>query len=215
MSKIRTINQLQNVLDQEFAWRLKEVSTLKNTIRSSESIRKKTAVRAGITILYAHWEGFIKKSATVYLEFVGNQRLRYCDLKSCFIVFGLKGQLSKFIESKSAELSLHMLEAIRNDMNERAKLNMKSAIRTESNLSSVVFSNITKSIGIDPSKYEARYNLIDQSLLYRRNHIAHGEFIDVDPDGFRDLADEVIGILRMFKTDIENSVSQESYKETA
>ena len=64
------------------------------------------------------------------------------------------------------------------------------------------------SVGIDPAPYEARYNLIDESLLRRRNEIAHGEFLDVDAGDYRTLADEVLLMMRLYKTDIENGAAR-------
>lgn len=212
MSKIRTVNQLQNTLDREFSWRLKEIATLKTVVRRSDFINKKTAVRAAIPLLYGHWEGFIKNAATQYIDFVNGQSLTYKELKSCFIVFGVKRKINDLVTSKKAELSISTLDFIRDELNERAKLKIESAIRTEFNLSSKVFANIACSIGLDTAKYESRFNLIDQSLLNRRNHIAHGEYLEIEPDGFRDLADEILVLLRAFKTDIENSVTLEEYK---
>lgn len=215
MSKIKTVNQLQNCLDREFSWRLQEIAYLKTIVRRNEAISKKTAVRASIPLLYGHWEGFVKNAATDYLDFVNGQMLTYKDLKSCFVVFGLKGRINELTSSKKSEVSIALLDFIRNEMEEKTKLKIESAIRTESNLSSEVFSNIACSIGIDLAKYEARFNLIDESLLRRRNYIAHGEYLDIDPDGFRNLADEIIYLLRTFKTDIENAVTLEDYKVSA
>lgn len=215
MSIIRTIDQLQSTLDKEFAWRLKEIAALKVVVRSSENLNKKTAVRAAIPLLYGHWEGFIKNASTNYLEYVNGQSLRYRELKSCFVVFGVKRKINDLIVSKNSSVSISTLEFLRDELNEKAKLKIESAIRTEFNLSSKVFENIANSIGINTQAYETRYNLIDESLLNRRNHIAHGEYLDVDPDGFRELADEILFLLRSYKTDIENAVSLEEYKASA
>lgn len=215
MSKIRTTGQLQEILDKEFSWRLKEIASLKIVVKTSDKLSKKTAVRAAIPLLYGHWEGFIKNSSTYYLEFVNGQSLTYKELKSCFVVFGVKRKINDLISSKNSNVSISTLEFLRDELNERAKLKIESAIRTEFNLSSKVFDNIAKSIGISTQAYEARYNLIDESLLSRRNHIAHGEYLDVDSEGFRDLADEILFLLRSYKTDIENAVSLEDYKISA
>ena len=215
MSKIRTVSRLQDYLDKEFAWRLQEIAYLKIIVRRSDLISKKTAVRAAVSLLYGHWEGFVKNTATYYLEFINGQMLTYKDLKTCFVVFGLKGKINELVSSKKSKVSIALLDFIRDEMEEKAKLRIESAIRTESNLSSEVFSNIACSIGIDLSQYEARFNLIDESLLSRRNRIAHGEYLDIDPDGFRNLADEIIYLLRIFKTDIENAVALEDYKTSA
>ncbi len=212
MSKIRTLEALQLRLDNESSWRIKEISTLKILVNTSNSLSKKTAVRASIAVLYAHWEGFIKNSATMYLNYVNSQRLKYCDLESCFVVFGIKKTINELNSSLKSELQIKSLDFIRNEMNNIANLKFESAIRTESNLNSDVFKNIISSIGFDSSKYRSRYKLIDESLLQRRNCIAHGEYIDVNTDEFRGLADEVLTLLRMFKTDVENAASLERYK---
>ncbi|SHF80526.1 MAE_28990/MAE_18760 family HEPN-like nuclease [Vibrio gazogenes] len=215
MSKIRTINQLQNALDSEFSWRLKEIANLKIVVRTSENLNKKTAVRAAIPLLYGHWEGFVKNASTYYLEFVNGQSLTYRKLKSCFVVFGVKRKINDLVSSKNSNVSISTLEFLRDELDERAKLKIESAIRTEFNLSSKVFANIANSIGINTQAYESRYHLIDESLLNRRNYIAHGEYLDVDSEGFRELADEILFLLRSYKTDIENAVSLEEYKISA
>lgn len=215
MSKIRTVLHLQEIIDKEFSWRLKEIADLKIVVKNSKQMANETAVRAAIPLLYGHWEGFIKNSATFYLEFINGQSLKYCQLKSCFVVFGVKKRLNELISSKTSDVSISALDFLRDEMNENANLQIDSAIRTEFNLSSKVFLNILKSIGIDESKYESRFNLVDESLLKRRNFIAHGEYLDVDPSGFRNLADEVLMMLRWFKTDIENSVSLKEYIKAA
>lgn len=215
MSKIKTLDQLQTNLDGEFSWRLKEIANLKIVVRSSDKLSKSTAVRAAIPLLYGHWEGFIKNSSTHYLNYVNGQSLTYRELKSCFIVFGVKRKINDLVISKNSSVSIATLDFLRDELDERAKLKIESAIRTEFNLSSKVFANIAKSIGINTQGYESRYHLIDESLLKRRNHIAHGEYLDVDSDGFRELADEILYLLRSYKTDIENAVSLKEYKLSA
>lgn len=211
MSKIRTLNDLQDILDKEFAWRIMEINTLKQLVKKSNSISKTTSVRASIPLLYGHWEGFIKISSTKYVEYVNNQRLNLNKLKSCFIIFGIKKEINNLVNSKSSSISIKTLEFIRNNMNSKAKLTIDQAIHTDSNLNSKVFTNIALSIGLDITRYEARFNLIDESLLKRRNSIAHGEYLDIDSSGFIDLADEVLSLLRTYKTDIENSASSKFY----
>lgn len=212
MKKIRTPDQLQNTLDNKFSWRLKEIANLKIVVRKSEHLSRETAVRAAIPLLYGHWEGFIKEASTCYIEYVNGQSLTYKELQSCFVVFGFKREINKLVSSKSSRVSISTLDFLRDELDQKAKLKIKSAIRTEFNLSSKVFENIAQSIGIDTNTYKSRYNLIDESLLSRRNRIAHGKHLDVDSNGFRDLADEIISLLRLYKTDIENAVSAGAYK---
>jgi hypothetical protein len=207
MTKIRNLNQLQTILDEEFSWRLKEIANLKLAIRQQNTLSEKTLVRAGITLLYAHWEGFVKSAAQAYLDFVNTQGHRYEELTDCFVVLGVKKRLGELVEAKKSAIHIAAIDFIRTAMGGRAELRVKSAIDTQSNLNSAAFANIAATIGLETAAYEPRFHLIDESLLARRNRIAHGEYLDLDVDGWRNLADEVIFLMRQVKNDIENSAS--------
>jgi len=207
VTKIRSLTQLQTKLDDEFAWRLKEIANLKSAVQQQNSLSKKTLVRAGVTLLYAHWEGFVKAAAQAYLDFVNTQGHRFGELTDCFIVLGVKRRLGELVEAKKSAMHVAAIDFIRSAMGNRAELRVKSAIDTQSNLNSAVFENIAATIGLETSAYAPRFHLIDESLLARRNKIAHGEYLDLDADGWRKLADEVIFLMRQVKDDIENSAS--------
>lgn len=212
MSKLRTIADIQNYLENEFAWRIQEIDNLKKMIPNANSIQTRSLLRAGIPILYAHWEGFVKKSSEAYLNFVTNQGLSYNELKSCFIIFGLKKEIEQLTDTKASIKNIRVTDFLLKELNNKAKLFYKGIINTQSNLNSALFEEIITSIGIDATSYKLKYKLIDESLLKRRNQIAHGEYLDIDIQGYRNLSDEVIALIRHYKTDIENSISLESYK---
>lgn len=210
--KLQTLGQLQDYLDQAYSWRLKEIADLKIAVRTSQSLRRNTVIRAGVPLLYAHWEGFVKNAADAYINFVSCKRLRFDELADNFVVLGAKKHLQNISSTRKMALNLDAVGFFRTQMSARADIKIASAIDTESNLSSTVFANIALAIGIDHKRYEARANLIDTSLLRRRNSIAHGEYLELDDDSFRGLADEVITLLRWVKSDIENSASTGQYK---
>ena len=211
MRKVRTRNELQELLDNDHAWRIKEIAALKIFVKKTGIVKTETSLRAAVPLLYAHWEGFVKHSSINYLSFVNSRSLEYEKLQSCFVVFGMKGKLNEVEHSKKTQVSIAALDFIRDELSNKSKMAIESAIRTDSNLGSVVFENIALSIGLDTARYQAKYKLIDESLVSRRNKIAHGEYLDIEVEGFRSLADEVLTLLRTYKTDIENAVSLESY----
>lgn len=215
MSKIRTISQLQDSLDQGFSWRLKEIADMKVTVKGNSSLGQATSIRAGVPLLYAHWEGFVKQASQDYLNFVSCQRLTYGDLANCFVVFGAKKHLAGIAGSRKASINIEAVDFFRRCASERADLVLSNAINTKSNLNSDIFENIAMSIGVPVTPYDAYYNLINESLLARRNKIAHGEYLDLSADDFRGLSDEVIKLLRMYKTDIENLASVSAFKAAA
>ena len=148
----------------------------------------------------------------MYLKFVDSRGLKYSELKSCFSVFGLKTKLQTLAASRQSLANIDAFDFIRSELENTARLQLGSAINTESNLTSKVFSNIATSLNINISGYTSRFNLIDESLVHRRNKIAHGEFLDIGGPEFGDLLDEVLQIMREYKTDLENAASLAAYK---
>lgn len=211
MSDIRTLGQLQTALDGELGWRVKEIAAF-NVASKANSQQAKHFVRAGVALLYAHWEGFIKTSSEMYLSYVGSRRLPYNELKSCFALFGLKAKLNILSESRKTAANISTFDFIRDGLNDVAVMNLSSAVNTESNLTSRVFENIAASLDIDPAGYDTKFNLIDESLVKRRNQIAHGEFLDISGREFSELVTDVVGVMRLYKTDLENAASLELYK---
>jgi hypothetical protein len=211
MPKIRTVTQLQETLDAEMGWRIKEISTFKLASKTEGSDRK-VYVRAGVALVYAHWEGFIKASSEAYLSFVDNHGHVYRDLKSCFAVFGLKGKLAMLADSRQAKPNIEAFDFVLGELDKRARMSMSSAIDTESNLTSKVFANIAASLDIATVGYETKFNLIDESLVRRRNKVAHGDYLDLEPDDFRNLADDVLQMMRNYKTDLQNAASMATYR---
>jgi hypothetical protein len=211
MPKIRTLTQLQEALDADMGWRIKEFSAFKIATKAG-GVNQKTFVRAGVALVYAHWEGFIKKASENYLSYVDNQGHTYRALKSCFAVFGLKGRLALLTESRKSKSSIEAFEFVLGEMDKPVKMSMSSAIETESNLTSNVFANIATSLDISTAPYETKFKLIDESLVRRRNKVAHGEYLDLGVEDFLTLANEIIQMMRDYKTDLENAASLEAYK---
>lgn len=211
MAKIRTLSQFQEALDADMGWRIREISTFRLASKKN-SAEQPALIRGGVAILYAHWEGFIKSSSENYLNFVNNQGHRYRELKTCFVVFGMKRQLALLSDSRKSMKSIEALNFVLTELDKPAQMSLSSAINTESNLRSSVFTNIATSIDIALDRYETKFNLIDKSLVDRRNSIAHGEYLDLKPDEFIELADEMLTLMRWYKTDLENAASLASYK---
>ena len=60
--------------------------------------------------------------------------------------------------------------------------------------------------------YETKFNLIDESLVRRRNKVAHGDYLDLGAADFRSLADEILQMMRDYKTDLQNAASMAAYR---
>jgi MAE_28990/MAE_18760-like HEPN len=214
MSKIRTINDLSDRLSEDLAWRKIELSALKGLIerREFELRKNKVLTRSGIAILYAHWEGYIKCAATNYLEFVSMQKsLKYCDLTDNFIAIAMKSKLDEASNANQSTIHNEVIKFLIESMEERIKIPREGVIKTGSNLSSDILRQILALVGIEYQPYEMKQVLIDEKLLAKRNYIAHGEFLDVDVDSYRELHQEVIEMMDLFKDQIENHAQQKLY----
>ena len=161
---------------------------------------------------YAHWEGFVKRSAEHYIEFVSNRRLRYEELSDCFVLIGARRRLNEMTSDGKVAAAIGAVNFFRNDLTERAYLKLPGHVKTRSNLNSEVFENIALTIGANVTEFGTRYNQIDEGLLARRNRIAHGEYLDLETEHCRDLVDDVILLLRKFKDEIERLSTAKAYR---
>jgi len=211
---IRTLEQLSDSLAKDLAWRKKELANLKSLIETSSmsSSQERVLLRSGITILYAHWEGFIKTAASNYLEYVAMQRLRYDELSSNFVALALKNQLSQVNETNKATIFTETIDFIRTQLIKRSSVPYKDVVQTRSNLSSSVLKEITCVLGLDYSFYETKQILIDSNLLAKRNYVAHGEYIELDKEDYLQLHSQVINMMDTFRNQVDNCATIESYR---
>lgn len=209
--KLRTDNALLEHLDNDLAWRLKEIHELISAVRSSRGKNVDTHIRAGVALLYAHWEGFIKSAANAYVNYLSYRADKVRDLKPCFVALGMKTRISTSSASAKASIAIDAVSFLLDEIDKSIKLPVSDAISTKSNLNSAVFTDIIGWLGIDGAQYSPRFTLIDATLLKTRNTIAHGDFLVIDPARFESLVEEIIEMLRWFKTDIENAVVQKSF----
>lgn len=217
MTMIRTLEELNDSLSADLAWRKKELSILKSLVETAatSSSKEKALLRCGTAILYAHWEGFIKTSSSHYLEFIARKQLRYTELSSNFVALAFKSKLKQVHETNKATIFTEVVDFIRFQLNERSSVPYKDEIQTGSNLSSSTFKEIVCVLGLDYSLYETKQILIDEKLLARRNKIAHGEYLQslqLDKQDYLELHSQIIEIMEHFRTQIENCAACKSYR---
>lgn len=203
--KIKTKEQLTDFLDQEIAWRKKELTTIKSQVEKSNPKLETTAIRSAIVLLYAHWEGFLKKSAEAYLEYVINRKLKYKDIAVNFIALAIRQKMLDFEQSNKATIHNQILEYIFSCDNENVQISRENVIKTKSNLNSIILKELMTTIGLDFSPYETKSKMIDEQLLNYRNNVAHGQYLEIDAKEYLNLHDEIRKMIDDFKTDIENA----------
>lgn len=210
--KIRTESQLLSMLDDEFAWRRKELTALWSDVQSAPEISRQARLRAGVALLYAHWEGFIKAAGDFFVTFVAVRKLNHDQLGTGFLSLALRKRLKAFSDTSSVPQHIAFLSFLRTEMTSRARLPQIGAIKAESNLNSRRLKDIVLTLGLDYSAYELKENLIDAQLLKWRNTIAHGKALHPSMDDFNILYGEVTTLLRIFKDQVENAVILQTYR---
>jgi hypothetical protein len=210
--KIRTLVDLNQALSDDLSWRKKELSYLLLMVdkNRANTINLQYLIRSGIAMLYAHWEGFVKAGAQMYIDYINYKRLRYNELSPNFVAINMKGKLDAATQSNKARLHIEIAELFLTSLTSQCNLS-SSVIRTKGNLNSDILKDIHFMLGLDYAIFETKSNFIDISLLQRRNSIAHGEYLNIDYARFKELHSITIEILELFRNQIENAASTKIY----
>jgi hypothetical protein len=210
--KLRSLTELEQAVDRETAWRKRELATILFQARKARSGETSAALRAGVALLYAHWEGWIKNIATFYIEFVAHQQLTYEELSTPLLAVALKRKMTELGEATTAGPHIAFAVFLRSELSGTAGLNARGAVITEANLNSVLLHDIIRRLGLDYQPYELKAKLIDQGLLYKRNNIAHGQYLEVDLKEFELLHTEITRLLQRFATEALNHAALKNFR---
>lgn len=140
-----------------------------------------TAVRMGIPMIYAVWEGYVKEVCQLYLEYIENTVLRVADLNPAILGYlwtsalrPLTGGLNVSRKTSVAKLALKTSSAP--VVFERTE----KEIDTKSNLNYGCLEKIAEHLCLDISPLAGWKKHLD-ALVNLRNNIAHGS----RPNGLR------------------------------
>ncbi|MDK2772463.1 MAG: hypothetical protein KYX68_09585 [Flavobacterium sp.] len=208
--KAYTYDQLTNLISEDFAWRRKELKIINDHVPISPSLKQSAALRFSVPILYAHWEGFVKKSTEIYLEYVAKKFLNHNELKPQFIALSLSKKLGN-LEIKNLEEKSKTVEFLINEFKNKSNILTTNVIQTKSNLRYNVFKEILFVIGIDETKF-SQYESLINDLVDSRNNIAHGDYLRVDFNTYQIMFKEIQDVMLSLKTEIENSALSEDFK---
>lgn len=210
--KIRTLEDLVQAVDQDLAWRKKEISVFSRVVVKANGAAIDSTVRAGVALVYAHWEGFVKHAAESYVRFVALRRLGSNQLATPFVGQAVRKAFSKLSGSHSAEAINEMVDAVFRSSGQPCPIPTKDEVNTRSNLSSDVLKDIVASLGLEYELFKSKENLLDEKLLGQRNKIAHGKYLDVSRDHFLDLKSNVVVLMDQFRSEIENAAAAGKYR---
>jgi hypothetical protein len=209
--KLQSKEQLYEELDRESSWRKRELVTFEIMSRSGRDHQAEAIRRAGVALLYAHWEGFIKACGTCYVNFVSYRRLKNNQLASNFLALTMKAKLSAAAESNKAVVFNSVAKMFTDGMVDDAEVPWDGSIQTKSNLSAERFQNIVISLGLDYSPYAVHEKTVIERIRDDRNEIAHGKYLAVKADDYKRLHDRILELMNAFKSQIIDAVRDDRF----
>jgi hypothetical protein len=217
--KVRSKSQFLDLLQEERAWRRKELTNVKALVFDSRAAFEHTITRAAVLLLYSHWEGYIKKITELFFHYLNFKGFKYSELSLNFKSLGILGQFEGDFPHKQFSSYLKATEFITTECESiKFKLDIEKHIDTKSNLSTDVIADLTSKLGINPDVFIKNKYHIDSRLLKYRNAIAHGERTDNNPEYcitremFYDLYSKISNMMDQFEALVINHIEVESYK---
>ncbi|MBP7002349.1 MAE_28990/MAE_18760 family HEPN-like nuclease [Amaricoccus sp.] len=211
--KIRTVDQFLDRVSADRVWRIREIASLRSQCYS-HGLSQHVAMalrRSFVPIAYAHWEGFVKKAANYYLEFVAMQGLRLKDLNSSFMSIYLWRECSTSLSRGKHNSLVDVCNALMDRELHQVRLHYKNVISTNSNLDSRTLSDICLTLGVSFRVFETKTMFIDAKLVGQRNNIAHGENQEITKESLEEIKDEVVLLIDLFRNEIENAAVSGSF----
>lgn len=219
MAKVRSLEELNDKLTADLARRKKEITYLKTAISKSSGSSQASFMRAGVTILYAHWEGFIKASANFYLFYVINKMSdKRLKIHSTFQISALWNTFRK--NENNIKNPILFTEKVAPIVLEGCKPeNFGSVFDFTSNVNSEEVEKIMVLLGLDhttlldteDTSLPPPKNVIDVKLVDTRNAIAHGEHRELALDDYELVEKLTLGLMDSFSNIILNAASTQSY----
>jgi len=213
-----TIDDFEDLLINDWLWRKREISDL---ILIAEQTENPVIYKSFLLLLYAHWEGYVKKSCKSYLYYLSKSNFKFCDLTDNFKAILMK-EMGKVLDSSKYKLTIENEMQFINKLDglstlkvsKKLKIDLhnekdKSYINTQDNLSTNVLKNILNLVGLEyKDQYDLKKSLIDIKFVGNRNSIGHGN-LEIDEEDFameivtmKKLRDIVVLILEALRDEL-------------
>ncbi|MCU1291391.1 MAG: hypothetical protein JWP08_241 [Bryobacterales bacterium] len=215
-----TVDAFDIFLDNEQLWRSTEIEALRRHLQGSgDPAWSETLARAGITMLYAHWEGFVKQAAESYLAYI-SERIRrnaiaigtLSDHVRALIVY------KRYTKPSEGERPIPRFlrvtkESLAEDPTAVVELSYHKLVETEANLNFAVFRSIGATIGLDTTKIDILVKSFDANIVAFRMTLAHGGRIDpVEVEAFHRYSARLLEAINEFKYILLDAALDEAFK---
>ena len=209
--RLRSEEELNRALSSDIAWRKIELSAHHKEVESAAlaSPKRKAITRAAIAMLYGHWEGYVKIAAQAYLNYVTFQRQPLETLKDNFYFIALWKECGS--RDPGLQNVVEAAKTLPRSVAGKHHTMYDGAINTKGNLNYATLMDILTVCGLNGSIFITKKYFIDSKLLDRRNHIAHGQYIDVESEDIDEYFRETIALMEGVRSTFENAVIQKQH----
>lgn len=199
-----------DIISQDLDWREREIASMRILLSGAglTNSQRSALLRAGWAMLYAHYEGFIKNTLTVFYDEAAKAAGKCEHLPSSTRAFALRDTL-RCLKNLPCDDMLNKIENFQVD--HLASNPQFPDVDTKSNLWPNVLIDLLKTADLNTSiaeKNEAKL----RTLVSRRNSIAHGEksFIN-EVSYFLGFEEAVYEVLYDVALQVDNRLSQPPY----
>lgn len=200
------------VATEDFTWRVRELSDLKQVIRLSGNTYAGVARKAALALVYAHWEGYVVFVAGAYLTYIAKRKRVFADLMPSLCAVSLAGHVQEWQKQKDTiGLRLKIVETIQSLQNQQFRKVPNNSINAGGNLNFERFSDICKVMMVDAATIIADQEYLDNEIVGVRNHIAHGGSVVISEERLTKASEFVLSSMRSFRNDIENCVLHRTF----
>src|SRR5215471_17572405 len=211
MPQLRTAEEFTAFITSDLTWRIREISDIRSTAATASLPR--AILRASVPLMYAHWEGHVSVVSRAYLDFLALRRLRYSNLTQSFRLNAFFATIRRMTQARASYLEqVAFLSNVVDSGESQLRTVDGDILSTRSNLNSAVLQDLCCFLSLDIAQFESDFDFLDKILLYRRNNIAHGQFIEIDIDTLRDMSERVIEMMRKFNNLVDNEVNLQGYR---
>jgi hypothetical protein len=192
------IEEFNNFLCAETAWRKKELVYLNSLIADKVSCEKEILLKYSILALYSHFEGFYKTAIFKYIDFVLSHDLLLSQINISLLTVIIRKQY-ELQKIRSFEKDKELIEELLK-INRIGQFEVKEIEKIkdfEGNLNQKNLISFLNKIGIEDK------NLLNKTikanwLVGLRNQIAHGSNFSVAYDQFLELKKYVEEMITLF-----------------
>ena len=199
-------NLLSDDLTRGFNWRLREIHQLRTAISDVADLDKGSVARASFVLLYAHWEGFIKRSTELFFNYIIRLNKPVHELHVGAKVVCLRREIVHALTygNKTNKQIVALLQIVAESGNKKLTKRHAAHMVQSANMTFSEFADTCILFGIESSEFDEYQDLIDKILVHKRHQIAHGAYLHVGSEDFVSTSDDVIAVMRRFRNQIEN-----------